>query len=103
MTAALALLALLIEAMAGYPNWLARAIGHPVMWMGRLIGLLDRALNRETASGGQRQTAGVVAILVLLIVVGVLSVLIERGLLLLPFGIVAVAIVASTLLAQRSL
>jgi len=39
----LALLALLIELMVGYPDRLARAIGHPVSWIGRLIGALGGA------------------------------------------------------------
>ena len=42
MAVALTLLALLIELAVGYPDRLFRAIGHPVTWIGRLIGLLDR-------------------------------------------------------------
>ena len=34
-------LALLTEAIVGYPDWLVQTIGHPVTWMGRLIGILD--------------------------------------------------------------
>src|SRR5262249_37741594 len=37
MAAALTLLALLIEAMAGYPDRLVRSICPPVIWMGSLI------------------------------------------------------------------
>ncbi|HUU66662.1 MAG TPA: cobalamin biosynthesis protein, partial [Methyloceanibacter sp.] len=37
MAAPLALLALLVELVAGYPDALMKAIGHPVTWMGRLI------------------------------------------------------------------
>ena len=48
--------ALLIEAMFGYPDWLVRTIGHPVTWMGRLIGVLDRALNRDALSPAKRRT-----------------------------------------------
>ena len=51
MAAALTLLALLLELMIGYPDRLhARMIGHPVTWMGALIGALDRGLNRDTAT-----------------------------------------------------
>jgi adenosylcobinamide-phosphate synthase len=50
MDAALALVALLIEAIVGYPDRLLRAIGHPVIWMGGLIARLDRALNRPGPS-----------------------------------------------------
>ena len=42
------------------------AIGHPVIWIGRLIGWLDRTLNREDRSGAQRKAMGFVALLVLI-------------------------------------
>ena len=103
MAAPLALLALLIELTAGYPDRLMQSIGHPVTWMGRLIAWLDRHLNRDTAGAETRRRAGAVALLVLLSVVGVVAFAIEQVLLLLPFGLVAVAILASTMLAQRNL
>jgi adenosylcobinamide-phosphate synthase len=103
MAAPLALLALLIELMAGYPEGLARSVGHPVMWMGRLIAWLDQRLNRDDADSETRRRAGAVAMLVLLGVVGGVAFLIEWTLLLLPLGFIVVALLASTLLAQRSL
>jgi adenosylcobinamide-phosphate synthase len=54
MSAALALVAMLIELCLGYPDRLTRAIGHPVIWMGRLIGWLARSLNRETHGAAAR-------------------------------------------------
>jgi len=103
MAAPLALLALLIELMFGYPDWLARRIGHPVTWMGHLIGVLDRRLNRDDAGSEARRRTGAVALLLLLSVVGAAAFVIEYSLLLLPLGFIAVAILGSTLLAQRSL
>lgn len=97
------LLALLFDIAVGYPERLLRAIGHPVTWMGRLIDIMDRRLNRETMTFRQRRTAGIVAIVLLVGVVGTLAIAIEFGLLLIPFGFLAVALLASTLLAQRSL
>ncbi len=87
----------------GYPDWLARAIGHPVTWIGDLIAWLDRKLNRDNADPEARRKAGAVALLVLLVVVGVVALVIEQTLLLLPLGLLFAAIVASTLLAQSSL
>jgi len=103
MAPALTLLALLIEIMLGYPDRLVRAIGHPVTWMGALIGALDRGLNRESASASGRRTAGVVAVLILVATVGTIAFLLEHSLTRLPFGSMAAALIASTLLAQRSL
>jgi adenosylcobinamide-phosphate synthase len=106
MTVALTLLALLIEVTVGYPDWLARAIGHPVSWMGRLIGALDRTWNRPSRNPDARRMLGVLGVLVLVLVTGGAGWAVQRGLLALPFGIVVLAVLAvlaSSLLAQRSL
>jgi adenosylcobinamide-phosphate synthase len=103
MAAALTLVALLLELVIGYPDQLVRLIGHPVTWMGALIGALDRSLNREGATPMARRLAGVVAVLILVVVVGTISFLLWRGLSLMPFGLFAAALAASSLLAQRSL
>jgi adenosylcobinamide-phosphate synthase len=104
MAAALVTLAaLLIEIVVGYPDWLLKAIGHPVTWMGRLIDALDRGLNRPAASPALRRTGGVIAVLALLGIVGAIALVLERALLLIPLGWLVAALCASTLLAQRSL
>jgi len=87
----------------GYPAALARSIGHPVTWMGQLITWLDRRLNRDDASPEARRRAGGVALLVLLVVVGLVALVVEQTLLLLPLGLLFAAIAASTMLAQHSL
>jgi adenosylcobinamide-phosphate synthase len=103
MAVTLALLALLIEVIVGYPDRLVRAIGHPVTWMGRMIAVLDRALNHETMSDAKRRAAGVAALLATIGVPAIIGYVVERSVLLLPLGIVVAAIIASTLIAQRSL
>ena len=103
MSVALALIAMLIELCFGYPERVARAIGHPVTWIGRLIDALDRLLNRETMGTRARRAAGIVAVLILIVVVGAVALIVERELLRLPFGLLAVGLLASTLIAQRSL
>jgi len=60
--ATVGLLAVAIEAAAGYPQWLYAAIGHPVSWIGWLIARLDRALNREGASFAGRRAWGIAAL-----------------------------------------
>src|SRR6266478_1078800 len=103
MAVTLTLLALLIDAMAGYPDRLVRSIGHPVIWMGGLIAVLERRWNRETMAPALRRRFGTVAVLLLVGIVGAAAFIIERGLLILPFGLIGVGVIASTLIAQRSL
>lgn len=94
---------MLIELAAGYPQALVRAIGHPVTWIGTLIALLDRSLNRATDTPEHRRGAGIVAVLVVCLIVGVVAFVVQRELVRLPFGIFLAALAASALIAQRSL
>jgi adenosylcobinamide-phosphate synthase len=103
MSVALALVAMLIELGLGYPQRLLGAIGHPVSWIGRLIARLDRRLNREIATPPARRRAGIVALLILVAIVGVTAFAAQYALLNLPFGILFTGLLASTLVAQRSL
>src|SRR5258708_19537971 len=66
MAVALTLLALLIELTVGYPDRLLRAIGHPVTWMGRLLGMMDAALNPESVGETGRRSLGGAAIVMLI-------------------------------------
>ena len=97
MSVALAFIAILIELCFGYPQLVLRAIGHPVIWIGRLIDLLDRALN------SRERLDGAVALVFLITAVGGIAFIVERVALRLPFGILIDAVLASSLLAQRSL
>jgi adenosylcobinamide-phosphate synthase len=103
MSVALAVLAMLIELCLGYPQWLSRTIGHPVIWIGSLIGGLDRILNRDNAGPSRRRAGGIVALAIVLALVGLIAFVVQHELLGLPFGLVAAALIASTLIAQRSL
>jgi adenosylcobinamide-phosphate synthase len=106
MFAALTLAALLIEAIVGYPNHIYRRAGHPVTWLGALISQLERRWNLAAHSERRRHVAGVVVVAALILVaVGAglgLSALLEQ-LLPAPWALLACAVLASTLLAQRSL
>ena len=103
MSVALAFLAMLIELCIGYPQPLTRTIGHPVSWIGGLIGELDRVLNRAAADPTTRRFAGAIAVLIVIVTVGLIALVIERVLLFLPLGIFLVALATSSLIAQRSL
>jgi adenosylcobinamide-phosphate synthase len=97
----LAFIALLVEALVGYPDWLMQSIGHPVTWTGRLIGFLDDTLNRDPMSRAGRRAAGIGSLVIVITVTGGIAYVVERGLL--PLGVAFAALAASTLLAQRSL
>ena len=103
MSAALALLAMLIELALGYPQWLFRIIGHPVTWIGRLIGLLDRRLNHDASSDALRRVGGILTVLIVAVVTGSAAYLLQRLLFSVPFGVFVMALVASSFIAQRSL
>src|SRR5258708_32674331 len=81
MAVTLTLLALLIDAMAGYPDRLVRSIGHPVIWMGGLIAVLGAPWNRETRPPALRPGFGTVAVVLLVAIVALGRFLIEAGLL----------------------
>src|SRR5580700_8938726 len=99
MSVALALIAMLIELCLGYPQWLVRMIGHPVTWIGSLIAALDRLLNAEPA----RRAKGIVSLLIVIAIVGSVAFLLQHELLRLSFGLFFTALIASSLIAQRSL
>ncbi len=99
----LAFLSLLAELCFGYPDRLVRAIGHPVIWIGNLISFLDKTLNRAEDTAAARRSAGIGTLVLLLLVAIGIGHGLELGFAQVPFGIVFTAIVASSLLAQRSL
>jgi adenosylcobinamide-phosphate synthase len=103
MSIVVTLLALLTEAIIGYPDWVVKRVGHPVTWIGRLVEWCDRTLNRESWSGERRRLAGFAALLPIVGIPAGVAFGLEYVVFLLPFGIVAAGLLASTLIAQRSL
>jgi adenosylcobinamide-phosphate synthase len=104
MFADLALVAIATEAMVGYPNAVYRLIGHPVTWIGKLITWCDDAWN--SGSQSSRRRYGILTLIVLLVVALLSGFAIASVLDRLFPGLVSLVlcgVVASTLLAQRSL
>jgi adenosylcobinamide-phosphate synthase len=95
--------ALILDAVIGDPDWLWRRLPHPIVLIGRLIDGLDRNLNRERWTPGQRKVAGIAAVAVLVTISGLAGYAIERLLLASPAGPLWVALVGSVFIAQRSL
>jgi adenosylcobinamide-phosphate synthase len=94
--------ALAVEAAVGYPAALFRAIGHPVTWIGAAIAALDRRLNRADLPEGARRLRGVAAVALLMaapLAAWGVQAAIGAG----AAGLLALGVLASSLLAQRSL
>ncbi|OBQ74850.1 adenosylcobinamide-phosphate synthase CbiB [Mesorhizobium erdmanii] len=104
MSVLIAFLSLAVESVLGYPDWLFRAIGHPVTWFGRLISFLDIRLNRATDPDALRRQRGVQALLVIVLVPAVIGLCIQLVLIwFVPLGLVVAALLATSLLSQKSL
>ncbi|RUV03698.1 cobalamin biosynthesis protein CobD [Mesorhizobium sp. M6A.T.Cr.TU.017.01.1.1] len=103
MSILIAFLSLVVEFAVGYPAWLFGAIGHPVTWFGRLISFLDRRLNRDTDSDALRRRRGVHALLIIVLVPAAIAFAVETMLSGIPAGLILTAILATSLLSQKSL
>ncbi|MCA0001417.1 MULTISPECIES: adenosylcobinamide-phosphate synthase CbiB [unclassified Mesorhizobium] len=103
MSVLIAFLSLAIESALGYPDWLFRAIGHPVTWFGRLISFLDRRLNRATDPDALRRQRGVQALLVIVLVPALIGLSVQILLWFIPLGLFITALLATSFLSQRSL
>jgi adenosylcobinamide-phosphate synthase len=99
----LVVVALLLDAIIGDPDWLWRRAPHPVVWIGNGIGWLERKLNREDWSKQARKFAGILTVVILvgaaMLIGALLSDLLHGHWL----GFIIEALMASTLIAQRSL
>ncbi|WP_127145157.1 adenosylcobinamide-phosphate synthase CbiB [Pelagibacterium montanilacus] len=103
MSLLVALAALGLERLAGYPPALVRAIGHPVIWIGWLIGAGEKAYNNADWSFEDRRFAGALVLAGVLAVVLVVTLPLTLALRALPWGWALEAVLASSLLAQKEL
>ncbi|TPL87681.1 cobalamin biosynthesis protein CobD [Mesorhizobium sp. B2-3-14] len=104
MSVLIAFLSLIVEFALSYPDWLFRAIGHPVTWFGRLISFLDLRLNRATDPDALRRQRGVQALLVIVLVPAIAGLCVQLVLLwFVPLGWIVAVFLATSLLSQKSL
>lgn len=96
---------LILEATLGYPQALHRRVPHPVVWVGRLITMLERRWNRQGARPRREVRACVagVAVLILLVTLGTGLGLALEHLLTSWAGSALLILIATTGLAQKSL
>lgn len=101
--ALIALLALLIDALAGEPEKLWGRIGHPVVWMGALVDAADQGFNNQKSSPNALKLRGVLALLIILLAAGLTGMAAALLLPNSPIGLGIEALIVSVFIAQRSL
>jgi adenosylcobinamide-phosphate synthase len=94
-------LALVIDAVLGWPDRLYARIGHPVTWIGRLITAIEIRWNRGGSM--QRRAMGALCVLVVTAAAAIPAWAVQSHLPGGPLGIVLGAILAWPLVAARSL
>ena len=97
------LVAMLIEAVFGWPDGLYDRMGHPVTWIGSLIDTWDRRFNREAEPDWLRRLSGVGVMLAICLIVWGIMVCVTWAL---PggwIGVVLTGIIGWPLIATRSL
>jgi adenosylcobinamide-phosphate synthase len=101
--AMLMLTAWAVEAVFGWPDWLYRRVRHPVVWFGVLVGALERLLNRQAWPHWSRYLLGAVSSLLAITLVAGLALMVAQALSDSWAGFAVQALIASSLLASRSL
>ncbi|SDG60097.1 adenosylcobinamide-phosphate synthase CbiB [Pelagibacterium luteolum] len=99
----IAFLATVLERFVGYPAWVVDRIGHPVMWIGKLIEGLEARFNDPEKSFETRLGLGVVSMVVVVLTTLVVTLGIQSVLRFVWLGWVIEVVLASTLLAQKGL
>lgn len=97
------MLALAIDIALGDPPKIYARLPHPVALFGNLAGFLERKLNRAQRSDRARFVRGLLMSTVLIVLAAALGWGLQRGLAMFEFGWVIGALIASTLIAYRSL
>lgn len=95
------LIACLLDIVIGWPNWLYARIGHPVTWIGALIGALVSRLN--TGSDTRRFWTGAVTTVFVVFLVGGLASILQDILPENPMGLILGGALAWPLVAVRSM
>ncbi len=98
---ALAMAALVLEAIVGYPQGVFKAIGHPVTWQGRVISACEGWMN--IGAPRRRRLGGILTLVGLLAASAIPAALLQACLNRSELGFAALAVLAATLPAQRSL
>jgi adenosylcobinamide-phosphate synthase len=90
--------AMAVEGALGYPAHLHARVPHPVVWLGKAIGGLDKAWNKPTSSERQRKLLGVATLLIVAGGAGLVGLAIN-----LTIPAILIALIGALGLAARSL
>ncbi len=96
-------IALVLDALFGDPERIWQRLPHPVAIVGGLIGLLDRTLNVDALTAAWRKAAGTFTLVIVVALAMLAGYGLELGFRSLPFGGIGTALIASVLIAGRSL
>ena len=102
-TLTLAAIAILIERIVGYPSVLQKTIGHPVEWFGLLIDSAEKHFNLAPNSQIQGRLRGAIALVLILLFTALPAWLVSQVLGRFTGGPLIEALLATTLIAQKSL
>lgn len=95
--------AMVVDALIGWPSPLFARIGHPVTWLGRLIHLVDTCWNRSSDAPALRRVTGVAAAILVIALVVALGWAVQSVLASGWLRVVLVGMLAWPLVALRSL
>jgi adenosylcobinamide-phosphate synthase len=83
------IVAMVADALLGWPNRLFARIGHPVTWLGWMIAMLDARWNRETDAPSIRRAAGIAAALLVIALAAGIGWVVQH---VIPAGLIGMAI-----------
>ena len=97
------LIALMLDRLIGWPDWLYKSLSHPVVWIGKIISYADSTLNQPEKTNETRKMMGVITSASLLLICGLIAYGIAW---ILPdnvWGMLITALLAWPFLASKSL
>jgi adenosylcobinamide-phosphate synthase len=97
------LVAVAVDTLLGWPNALFVRIGHPVTWLGGLIGALDARWNRKSDTPAKRRLAGVAAALIVIALAAGAGWVVQEAMPSDWRGVVLIGVLAWPFVALRSL
>ncbi len=97
------LLAILLDALIGDPDWLWSKLPHPVVIIGKMIAVMDHRFNKSELSKVTRKASGTFTLAVLIAIASAAGLALQVSLSQLPLSELWIALLGMTFIAQKSL